>query len=132
MNKEYLNDCPEYLQDFLFYMETIKGRSPRTVDGYYLDLRSFLRFLLIDNGIVPFDTDYKEIKISDASFDLVKNATRIDAMKFLSEFIAFYSLFSWALDLLNASRFFSGWFRSHFVFMETFLAEKTCLTTLWL
>ena len=86
MNKDYLNDCPEYLQDFLFYMETIKGRSARTVDGYYLDLRSFIRFLLIDNCIVSDDTDYKEIKIADAGFDLIKNATRIDAMRFLSEF----------------------------------------------
>ena len=47
MNKDNLNDCPEFLQDFLFYMETIKGRSPRTVDGYYIDLRSFIRFLMI-------------------------------------------------------------------------------------
>ncbi|MBQ7875651.1 MAG: tyrosine recombinase XerC [Oscillospiraceae bacterium] len=86
MKKDYLNDCPEYLQDFLFYMETIKGRSERTVDGYYLDLRSFIRFLLIDNTIVPADTDYKDIKISDASFELIKKATRYDAMRFLSEF----------------------------------------------
>lgn len=86
MKKDYLNDCPDYLQDFLFYMETIKGRSERTVDGYYLDLRSFIRFLLIDNSFVPSDTDYKEIKIADASFDLIKNATRTDAMRFLSEF----------------------------------------------
>ena len=61
MNKDYLNDCPEFLQDFLFYMETIKGRSTRTVDGYYLDLRSFIRFLMIDNHVVYDDIDYKEI-----------------------------------------------------------------------
>ena len=46
MNKDNLNDCPDFLQDFLFYMETIKGRSSRTVDGYYIDLRSFIRFLM--------------------------------------------------------------------------------------
>jgi site-specific recombinase XerD len=63
MNKDNLNDCPDFLQDFLFYMETIKGRSPRTVDGYYIDLRSFIRFLMIDNGLVSDDIDYKEIKI---------------------------------------------------------------------
>ena len=86
MNKDNLNDCPEFLQDFLFYMETIKGRSPRTVDGYYIDLRSFIRFLMIENNLVSADTDYKDIKIQSASFDLIKNATRIDAMRFLSEF----------------------------------------------
>ena len=86
MNKDNLNDCPEFLQDFLFYMETIKGRSPRTVDGYYIDLRSFIRFLMIDNSLVSKDVEYKDIKIRDASFDLVKNATRKDAMRFLYEF----------------------------------------------
>lgn len=86
MNKAYLDDCPDFLRDFLFYMETIKGRSTRTVDGYYLDLRSFLRFLLIKNHCADASVDYTEIKISNASFDLIKNATRLDAMEFLAEF----------------------------------------------
>ena len=29
-------DCPNYLSEFLFYMLTIKGRSQRTVDAYYI------------------------------------------------------------------------------------------------
>lgn len=86
MNKDNLNDCPDFLSEFLFYMETIKGRSPRTVDGYYLDLRSFLRFLLIKNKKVDSNLDYSEIKIANTGFDLVKNATRMDAMEFLAEF----------------------------------------------
>ena len=86
MKKDYLNDCPDYLKDFLFYMETIKGRSPRTVDGYYIDLRSFIRFLMIKNSVVSSDLDYSEIKIDSADFSLIKNATRQDAMEFLSEF----------------------------------------------
>ena len=38
-------DCPSYLSEFLFYMLTIKGRSKRTVDAYYIDLRTFLRYI---------------------------------------------------------------------------------------
>lgn len=86
INKSNLEDCPEYLKDFLFYMETIKGRSPRTVYGYYIDIRNFIRFLMIDNNIVNEDTDYNNIKISNASFDLIKNATRKKAEEFLYEF----------------------------------------------
>lgn len=67
-------------------MGTIKERSPRTVDGYYIDLRSFIRFLLIDNNLVDINMDYKDIKIANASFDLIKNATRHDAIRFLYEF----------------------------------------------
>lgn len=86
MNKAYLDNCPDYLKEFLFYMETIKGRSPRTVDGYYIELRSFIRFLMLENKTVPENTEYSEIDISGAGFDLIKNATKLDAMQFLAEF----------------------------------------------
>ena len=67
-------------------MESIKNRSPRTVDGYYVELRSFIRYLMLKNNLVPKDTEYSEIDISGAGFDLIKNATKLDAMEFLSEF----------------------------------------------
>ena len=86
MNKSNLNSCPDYLREFLVYMETIKNRSPKTVDGYYIELRSFIRYLMLANGLVPKDTEYSEIDISGASFDLIKNATKLDAINFLAEF----------------------------------------------
>ena len=86
MNKSNLNSCPDYLREFLVYMETIKNRSPKTVDGYYVELRSFIRYLMLKNNLVPKDTEYSEIDISGAGFDLIKNATKLDAMEFLSEF----------------------------------------------
>lgn len=86
MNKTYLELCPDYLKEFLLYMETIKGRSARTVDGYFIELRSFIRFLMIKNKTVDANIEYSEIDISNSSFDLIKNATRVDAMEFLSEF----------------------------------------------
>ena len=46
MNQRYLTNCPPVLREYLGYMETVKGRSANTVDGYYLDLRTFFRFLL--------------------------------------------------------------------------------------
>lgn len=86
MNKAYSDHCPDYLKEFLIYMETIKGRSSRTVDGYYVELRSFIRFLMIKNNMVSNDTDYTDIDISGAPFKLIKNATKLDAMEFLAEF----------------------------------------------
>lgn len=86
MKKDYSDHCPSYLKEFLVYMETIKNRSPKTVDGYYVELRSFIRYLMLKNNLVPKDTEYSEIDISGAGFDLIKNATKLDAMEFLSEF----------------------------------------------
>ena len=40
------SDSPEFLKEFLYYMQTIKGLSPRTVEAYYLDLTLFLKYIL--------------------------------------------------------------------------------------
>lgn len=83
MNKNYLNDCPSYLKNFLVYMETIKGRSSRTVDGYYVDLREFLRFLSVYNHLSPSDCDEKNICISDIPFSVIESVTLAIAHEFL-------------------------------------------------
>ncbi len=81
MNKEYLFDCPEYLKSFLFYMETILNRSPRTVDAYYVDLRVYLRFLYCKNNGIALDSE--DVKISSVPLDYVKAATLGDIYEFL-------------------------------------------------
>ena len=45
MDNRILDDCPQILRDFLFYMESILNRSSNTVLSYYYDLRLFLRFI---------------------------------------------------------------------------------------
>ena len=44
-------DIPKDLRDFLNYMGAILNRSPRTVNGYYIDLRTFFRFLVQARGL---------------------------------------------------------------------------------
>ena len=39
-------DIPDAVVDYLHYLDFVKMRSPRTVNGYYLDLRSFFRYML--------------------------------------------------------------------------------------
>lgn len=39
-----MSEIPTMLEDYLNYMETIKGTSPNTVKEYFFDLRMFLRF----------------------------------------------------------------------------------------
>jgi site-specific recombinase XerD len=45
-------DCPPTLKKFIVYMRTRKNLSEKTVNGYYIDLRMFIRFLMIENGLV--------------------------------------------------------------------------------
>ena len=43
--------APQLLRDYLIYLSTIKGRSPRTVEAYYNDLRLFLRYMMATDEI---------------------------------------------------------------------------------
>ena len=86
MNPNILEDCPQQLRDFLFYMETIKGRSANTVNGYYIDLRTFFRFMKIHRGLIPKSAaeDFSQIKIADVDLELIRSVTLSDAYAFLN------------------------------------------------
>ena len=43
-------DSPPYLEDFLNHIRVIEDRSPRTEEAYYTDMKTFLRYLLIDHN----------------------------------------------------------------------------------
>ncbi len=76
-------DCPQILRDYLFYMQTIKGRSERTVMGYYIDLRTFFRFLSQYKGFVPADMPFEDISISSITLDVLRDVTLSDLYEYL-------------------------------------------------
>jgi len=85
---EYVSyeDCPDILREFLLYMETIKNTSPRTVSGYYVDLRLFFRYLKFQKGLCPpgFDIDcLDEISIADVTLEHLKDVTTMDIYEYL-------------------------------------------------
>ena len=43
------SDCPDFLNEFLIYLKTIRGLSLNTVEAYYIDLRLFLRYIIQKN-----------------------------------------------------------------------------------
>ena len=75
---------PQLLRDFLSYHETIRGHSKKTVDEYFLDLRTFFRFLKLQRGLVPDETPFEEIQIIDVELPLVASVTMTDIYEFLS------------------------------------------------
>ena len=81
---DYRANSPEIIRDFLFYHETIKGHSKRTIDEYFLDLRTFFRFLKIFKNLVPADTPFEEISIMDIDLEFVKNVTITDVYEYLA------------------------------------------------
>lgn len=77
-------DCPRILREFLSYHETIKGQSSRTVSEYYLDLRMFLRYMVMIRSDLPYDTDLNTISIKDVDLDFIRNISLEDIYDFFS------------------------------------------------
>ena len=81
---DYRADSPEILRGFLFYHETIKGHSKKSIDEYFLDIRTFFRFLKIHKNLVPRDMPFEEISIADIGLDFVKSVTISDVYEYLA------------------------------------------------
>jgi len=77
-------EMPQYLNDFLTYIDTIKGKSKNTSKEYFYDLRTFLRFLKILNNIVDKNIDFEKISIDDVSIDLIEKVTLSDLYEYMA------------------------------------------------
>lgn len=83
MAVSFRDDAPEVIKEYLYYIQTIKGKSQKTVDEYYIDLRTFFRFLKVSRGIVSKEENFDDIKIDDVTIDLIKTVTLKDAYEFM-------------------------------------------------
>lgn len=79
-----MTNTPLILEDFLNYMETIRGASPNTVKEYYYDLNTFFRYLKLRYKMVPSDTEFEEIEIHDIDLDLIKKINIQDLHAYVS------------------------------------------------
>lgn len=83
MKLEILQNCPVIIRDFLTYNETIKGKSSRSVQGYFIDLQTFFRYLLLVRGLVDKNTEFENIDISGVDISLIKTVTISDLYAFM-------------------------------------------------
>ena len=81
--KNLYQDAPFYLKDFITYMEAIRGKSKNTVQEYYFDLRTFLRYMKVLHQNASLD-EFESIEISDVTIDFVKSISLHDLYEFLS------------------------------------------------
>ena len=69
--KKYM-DIPEPLVSFLIYIENIQGKSAKTAENYYYDLRGFYRFLKLKFSNLPSDISFDDIQIMDVDLSYIK------------------------------------------------------------
>ena len=82
MRLEILSACPDFIRDFLTYNETIKGKSSKSVEQYYSDLRTFFRYMLVRGKAQP-GIPFNKIDISGVDTELVRSVTVSDLYGFI-------------------------------------------------
>lgn len=78
-----ISNAPTILKDFLSYHETVKAHSAKTVDEYFLDLRTFFRYLKRSRGLVSPDTPWDSISIADVDLELVGSVSLSEIYDYL-------------------------------------------------
>ena len=76
-------DIPDDVVDYLHYLDFVKLRSPRTVNGYYLDLRGFFRYMMQRWQRVADDTPPEEINLTGITTADIQTITKHDIFDFL-------------------------------------------------
>lgn len=77
------SDLPELVEDFLNYLESIKGKSENTILAYKTDLKLFFRIMKILKGIESEEKELKLIKINDIDADFINSIKLRDLYSFL-------------------------------------------------
>ena len=73
MTLEQINDAPDILMEFLEYHSTVRGHSDKTIISYYMDLKILFRYIKRRRNLVPRETAFNEIDISDVDLDFIKS-----------------------------------------------------------
>lgn len=79
-----IDQDPPIVIQFMGYLSTVKGKSPKTIREYYLDLRTFFRYLKKHRNMVSPKTEFEEITISDVDLDLIKTVTLSDVYEYMN------------------------------------------------
>ncbi|MEA4921360.1 MAG: tyrosine recombinase XerC [Clostridiaceae bacterium] len=79
---QYLTDSPEVIKEFLVYMESILGRSSKTVSEYYLDLRTFFRYLTAKRSSLPLD-ELDKVDINGLNISFISSITQSEVYDYL-------------------------------------------------
>lgn len=83
MNKNFFDNSPLAIRKFLGYLQTVKGKSLKTVEEYFLDLRTFFRYMKLKKGTIPTDSEFEKIEIDDINIDFIKTITLLDIFEYM-------------------------------------------------
>ncbi len=81
MRNEEITELPEIVQEFLTHQKVVLQKSNLTVLEYASDIRSFLRFLIIQN--TENNKSFNSIDVSEIDIDLILNVNQKNVYEFI-------------------------------------------------
>ena len=85
MNYNYIATLPQIVVQFIYYQSNVKNKSELTLNEYCLDLRLFLRFLVISSEKKKFsDEELDAVDITRLDAEFFRKISLNDAYRFLS------------------------------------------------
>ena len=73
MSVRFQDEAFPQLKEYLYYLQTILNKSVKTVDEYFIDLRTFFRFMKLSRHLVPDDCEFDAIKIDDLDLQFLES-----------------------------------------------------------
>ena len=77
------DDIPSYVEDFLYYIKTIKNRSNLTIREYHYDLKNFFKYVKKEKELL--DDDLDKINITRIDLEFIQQITTDDINKYLAK-----------------------------------------------
>ncbi|MEE1356975.1 MAG: tyrosine recombinase XerC [Clostridia bacterium] len=116
---DILSKMPQSVKEFAIYKTAIENCSPKTVEEYILDLRTFFRYIMSQReGVILDSEEFYELDISKADIDFVKSIKTDEIYEFLL-YVGQYRNNSWSAKSRKLSAL-----KSYFKFMTV---KKHCL-----
>lgn len=79
-------DVPDAVIEYLHYLDFVKLRSPRTVNGYYLDLRGFFRYMMVTWSLCTqqmLETEPEKIDLTHITMEKIQSVQKRDILNYL-------------------------------------------------
>ena len=83
MKKEKFFLLPKTVQDYLVYVEAVKGRSEKTVEQYANDLNIFFRYIVRYKGLYPASVSDDKIDLRTVDIEFIKTITLADVYQYV-------------------------------------------------
>lgn len=77
-----MQDIPDFCRKYLLYLQTVRSLSPLTVREYYLDLRTFFRYLKVRDTVS--EEEFNAVDASDCTLEVLKKVTIEDLYEYQS------------------------------------------------